>query len=183
MSKLFNPSVYASMSTAWLQQFQTQTEAQIKGLAIVMFKKVLEYSPQYSGDFAANWRISLNNVDQTPPEWTAKELLTNLPASTTYFDSPFKAGSRPAINVALGTNSRKLDNFKLGDTVFISNNSYHDEPYAWLIEGNKIKFRPGNAGGTVARAFEYMTNKYGGPLSKTDLRSLSNQRFATGIYV
>lgn len=171
------------MTTAWLQQYQTQTKAQMKGLAIVMFKRVLEYSPQYSGDFAANWRISLNNIDNSPPEWTSGELLANLPTVQSSFDSPFKAGSRPAINIALTTNARKLDGFELGDTIYISNNSVHDEPYAMLIEGNQIRFRPGNYGAVVQRAYSFMTAKYSGPLSAADLRSLSNQRFATGIYV
>lgn len=183
MSKLYDTKIFSAMTTEWFDQYKTNTKAQVKGLAIVMFKRLLEYSPQYSGDFAANWRISLNKVDNHPPEWTGGELMLNLPASQTYAGSPFKAGSRPAINLALTSNARKLDGFELGDTVYFSNNSTHDEPYAWKIENNEIKFRPGNAGAVVERAYAYMVGRYTGQLTPADLRSLSNQRFSTGVYV
>jgi hypothetical protein len=60
---------------------------------------------------------------------------------------PFEKGDPIAIEYAMSKARGRLKTArsrKLGTSVYLSNNAYHDEPYAWDIEDGNIKFRPEN---------------------------------------
>lgn len=171
---------------AWLKQQRKVTEAVARGYAIEAFKRLLMFSPQYSGDFVMNWRITLNKPQAGGPEFTEKQLLGD---ALPMVDSKFRAGSRQAVAVAIRMNEGRLNDFTLswaGDSrgstsiIYFSNASRHDEPYAWKIEDNQIIFRPGNEGAVVRRMFASMLADYGGRLTDQQVLSLRNKRMRFG---
>lgn len=177
--------LFGAQMEKWIEEQTRVTEAVARGFAIEAFKRLLMFSPQYSGDFVMNWRITLNKPQAGGPDFTDKHLLGDqLPALS---DSRFKAGSRQAVSIAIGMNEGRLNDFELnpkGGTsasiIYFSNASRHDEPYAWKIEDNQIIFRPGNEGAVVRRMFASMLADYGGRLTDQQVLSLRNKRMRFG---
>lgn len=180
--------LFGAQMDKWLEEQTALTEAAAKGLAIEAFKRLLMLSPQYSGDFVMNWRITLNKPQAGGPDFTDKHLLGDqLPSQ---LGSNFQAGSRQAVSIAIRMNDGRLNDFKfpkkgkLADAsasiIYFSNASRHDEPYAWKIEDNQIKFRPGNEGSVVRRMLASMLVDYGGELTKQKILSLRNKRLRFG---
>lgn len=165
------PKVEADLD-AWLLSAVKRVTDVTRGLSVVLFKGVLRNSPQFSGDFTANWKYALNTVDAsfTPnvfPDavgvsekimWGDARRGGYLKVKRTAVS--FIAGSSPAINHAMAANKGKAAAFRLGDTINISNSAYHDEAYAMLIEDNAIKFRPGNTGVPARRAAATLLTTY-----------------------
>jgi hypothetical protein len=137
---------------------KTVTETS-RGLGVMLFKGALNYSPQFSGDFTANWKFAVNWIDTSfkadifpAAVDTSEKILWGDSRRGGYVKRKrlpvggFLKGSTPAMNYAIAANKGRDKGFKLGDTINISNSAVHDEPYAMLIEENQIKFRPGNSG-------------------------------------
>ena len=105
-----------------------------RGLTVTLFKTALRYSPQYSGDFASNWRYSINEID------TSFE--TGNFVVLGYDNRPSRhQGDMEAINHALMYNIGNDRKFRLGDTVFITNSSAHDQAYSMMVWDDTIKRR------------------------------------------
>lgn len=134
----------------WEAQVNQLVTDAAKGLSIALFKYAVQISPQYSGDFAANWKLNLNTVD------TSAELgLFRVLGSD---NRPFRSeGHKEAVQYALNANRGRAAPFKLGDSVFISNSSDHGEDnYTFRIWDNTIKFRPVNRGQIQRRLDDFM---------------------------
>lgn len=136
---------------AWFASVETASAAVAVGLARRVFDKVLIESPQYSGDFAANWKVTIDapasdfNADAVDKKRRGYPDATGINEFT-----PFKRGDPEAIAYAKA--HAAWTPIKLGQSIFISNSAEHDEKYAWQIEHGIIKFRPVNAGaGAVGR--------------------------------
>lgn len=108
-----------------------------RGLTIKLFKTAVEFSPQYSGDFAANWRYSLNAPDTS----FDGQLFTVLGTDN---QVRRRQGDRQAISYAHAVNSGRASPFKLGDTVYISNSAEHGESYAEKVWKDSIRRRQAN---------------------------------------
>jgi hypothetical protein len=139
----------------WLAAVEAEIVAVAKGMAREALAVLLENSPQYSGDFAANWNISIGEKDVS-----FQPLLFGDDKAFPSKD-PFIAGDAPAISYALAHNAGRLDGFQLGQTIWITNAAAHDQDYAWMIENNLIKFRDGNAGEPVFHALQHLQIRYG----------------------
>lgn len=122
-----------------------------KDLALTKVKMVmyraLEYaartSPQYSGTYASNWRLSIG----------APKPGNNDRHDT---DRDLSEGSSSAVNEALNARGNKLSALRLGQAVFLSTRGINKgigEDYTWDIEANIMKFRDVNpsGGAVVAR--------------------------------
>lgn len=148
----------------WLEKTEDRVMHVANGIAVELFEEVLRTSPQFSGDFAANWQYSINSINSTFNELN----LLDDPARPS-----FGAGSHPAIQYAKTMNKGRDTGYQLGDTLYIANSAYHDEPYALLIENQQINFRrwAGNRGATVQHAFLTVLPKYENvsPLAATRL--------------
>lgn len=143
---------------AWLAAAEAKITNVTRGLGAVLFKTIVKESPQYSGDFAANWKYSLNSIDHSftkdlfdgavsRTEVIRQDLRnSNYLFTRKYPVGGFIKGSPAAVDYAMAVNKGKDAAFKLGDTIHMSNSAAHDESYAMLIEDNKIKFRQGNNG-------------------------------------
>jgi hypothetical protein len=151
---------------AWQDATRLRVELVAKAYVHEALNYILETSPQYSGDFAANWNVSLGT-----PNYTFKENALNSYKSIWGGSAgkPFKLhnevfgkGSRPAIDYALSRANPVIASYRLGQKVFLTNAAEHDEYYAIKIENNTIKWRPINegAGHIMARTLGRMKTKY-----------------------
>ena len=140
--KVTNLSQFDTEVRAWKARVEAATAQVAKGVAMFTLKAILKTSPQYSGDFVANWNVSIGSPDYT---------FNPLPVGEF---SRYKEGDPRAINVALSKVS--IGAYKLGQTIWLTNAAHHDDNYAVLIEENRIKFRPENPSGgrVVARAIQ-----------------------------
>lgn len=148
--KVTNLPAFNAQVTSWFDSVAKATEEAAVGLAKEVFETVLEESPQFSGDFTANWKVS---VDAPAP------VSSFIPGAVTKVEvgaygmasiTAFKRGDPEAIEFA--KTHAAWQTIKLGQRIFISNSAHHDEDYAWKIEDGSIKFRPVNAGaGAVAK--------------------------------
>jgi hypothetical protein len=147
--------VFSEMD-AWLAAAEKEVEDVAKGLATEALVSLLEHSPQYSGDFAANWNMSVGTPDYT----FNSDVFRDKHFPIAHDATAFHMGDTPAAIYAFRNAMGKLDSFKLGDTIWLANAAAHDEPYAWLIENNMIRFRPQNDGQTMHWAMRDMTANY-----------------------
>lgn len=122
-----------------------------QGLAKETLNIVLEESPQFSGDFTANWKVSVGAPDTSFTIGVIRPRVAQYPDSDGLLNVvPFKRGDREAIDYA--KRHAAWETIKLGQHIFLSNSANHDENYAWKIEDGSIKFRSVNSGAeAVAR--------------------------------
>lgn len=162
MIKVRNLDSFDATVQGWFSAVREAAAEVAVGLAKQAFNQLLYTSPQYRGDFVANWRVSVGQPDTTFVENAVA------PSAGTYTGrlsfEPFEKGSPQAVTYAKAMAKGKLDGFRLGQRIFISNSAAHDEPYAWKIEDGLIKLRPVNAGAAhvVARALAFVhgRNRY-----------------------
>lgn len=135
----------------WFEAVEEAVAEAAVGLANEAFEQLLESSPQYSGDFVANWKVGKQ------PDYS----FSPMPGRAGHMD-PFQMGSTPAMEYARA--HAVWPDLKLGESVYITNSAAHDEPYAVKIENGMIKLRPVNEGAShiVRRAvltlgFNYTT--------------------------
>jgi hypothetical protein len=144
----------------WEKDATETVTAVARGYAAEAYHNLLDWSPQYSGDFTANWVYELNGITPSfrPGLVPSQEPTLAQHEKNSYLDpraigvSAWIMGAPEAIAVAIERNAGKDEAFKLGDMVYMHNSAAHDEPYAMLIQENAIKFRPGNTGATVTHA-------------------------------
>lgn len=146
MIEIKNADQVSAQIDVWLATAVKEAEGAARGLVIEALDTALEHSPQATGDFAANWNVSVGT-----PNGSFSSFEGSPHTSNAQEEDIFLAGDRPAINMARVRNQGALSNFKLGNTIYLSNASAHDEPYALKIEGNQINFRIGNEGAVIER--------------------------------
>jgi len=132
--ELQNLSAFEAEVERWFVEVEKAAGEAAVGLARVAFDYILENSPQYSGDFVANWKVGTSAGPEFTPDVFGKAALR----------SPFSRGSSPAIAYAQANANWPTPN--LGQSIYIYNNAAHDEPYAIKIEQGQITFRPENEG-------------------------------------
>lgn len=142
----------------WLMDAEHLAIEAAIGLAYKAFDVVLSTSPQYSGDFVANWKLSVGapNVSFQPG------VFPEMAYPVDRDKQPFKRGDTAAIMHAITASNGALSSAKLGDTLWLANSAQHDDLYAWKIEDNLIRFRPVNFGGEgpLGQARDSITIKY-----------------------
>jgi len=110
---------------------------------LLSIRKLAEYSPQWSGNFAANWSASINSQSYFKYEMfdATTGALTSFDAANIQF-----RGDIPAIEEAVRRNESYLSTLDLTDIVYIDNlTPYGDEIAENRREGTEATFlRPGN---------------------------------------
>lgn len=136
---------FGSAIDAWLDECEELIAHTARGIAVDAFLNMLRISPQFSGDFVANWNVSVDEPDTS---------FVPLGGLILRKDGSVRIGGDPhAISEAISRNAGKASTFTLGQSIFITNASHHTDYYAGMIEDNQIRFRPGNAGAVIARTF------------------------------
>lgn len=147
--KIKNIEKFSEQLTEWTDRVEEQVMDSANGIAVELFNTLLEESPQYSGDFVANWQYEINSITPTFQE-------VNLLEETGRWEAagPYRRGSMPAIRYAKAMNKGRDHTYQLGDTFYLHNSATHNEPYALKIEEGTINFRHevGNFGHVVARS-------------------------------
>lgn len=143
MFKIKNHNKVLADIDKWMADVEAEYLRIAVALMRMMLSQSLKYSPQYSGDFAANWNLSVNLIDVTFNEGVFPSKRFPVPDG----QEPFQRGDAPAISYAFKANDGKLGSAKLGDTLWLANSAAHHDLYAWKIEDNLIKLRPVNFGG------------------------------------
>lgn len=132
--KVTNLSTFNAEVEKWFAAVEKAAAEAAVGLAQVALDEILENSPQYSGDFVANWKVG-NSVTSD---------FTMNAVGGMNSKVPFKRGDNPAI--AYAKSQAKWPTPSLGKAIYLYNNAKHDEPYAPKIEKGEIKFRDVNEG-------------------------------------
>ena len=127
------------------------TDLALTKVKAVMYR-ALEYaartSPQYTGTYASNWRLSIGAPKPGNNDWHDK-------------DFGLSEGDPQAVNEAINARGNKLSGLRAGQRVFLSTrgfNKVEGEDYTWDIEANIMKFRDVNPskGAVVARTIIQM---------------------------
>ena len=127
------------------------TELALTKVKAVMYR-ALEYaartSPQYSGTYASNWRLSIGAPKPGNKDWHGK-------------DWGLSEGDSYAVNEAINARGNKLSGLRMGQKVFLSTRGFNKETgedYTWDIESNIMRFRDVNPskGAVVARTVSQM---------------------------
>lgn len=133
MIKALNLDSFDASVQSWFDAVEKAAAEAAVGLAHEVFEQLLETSPQYSGDFVANWNVGKR------PDYS----FSPMPGGAT-FPNPVAMGSTPAMNYARG--KAVWPSIVLGESVFLTNSARHDEPYNIAIEKGTIYLRPVNEG-------------------------------------
>lgn len=143
---------------AWLEGVEKEITLIAKGLAAAGLRYLLENSAQYSGDFAANW-----NVSHTSPNTSFREgIFPGQAFPMRGANRAYVMGSAPAMRHAWENAKGKLSGYELGMPIFVANGVAHKgQAYGWMIEGNLIKFRPGNEGTPLLKTMMHLQSRYG----------------------
>lgn len=127
------------------------SEYALTKVKVVMYR-ALDYaartSPQYTGTYASNWRLSIGAPRPGNNDWHGK-------------DFGLSEGDSQAVNEAINARGNKLSGLRAGQRVFLSTrgfNKVEGEDYTWDIEANIMKFREVNPskGAVVARTIVQM---------------------------
>ena len=171
-SKIVGMNAVQMKISRWLKSKEDDALKTARGLAAVKLATLIKHSPQYSGDFAANWNYSINSVDTSYDERQVVQKSDG---------EPYEQFDRPAINLGLAKNSGKDNGLKLGDTVYISNFSTHtergmqNEYYKWILDGT-LPLRDVNTKVTLRAAMQRYNDKYGKRLYSYELGNLKGRR-------
>ena len=145
----------------WFDAVEKAAEDAAVGLATKVFEKALAESPQYSGSYAANWKMSYGSID-TSFEFD--------PLGTKGSGPIYQRGSGPAQGYARAHGMKSPGGFKLGQSIFVSNSTvskssdprYSDVNLAWQIEQGYIRFRPVNEGAdhVGAKSLNFVAHRF-----------------------
>lgn len=140
---IVNRQEFQQQVAAFANKVRAQAEVRIMNIMYDAQEFATRHSPVYSGDFASNWNVSYGRPDTT-----------FILAGGDYMriDKDTLRAFSPNSALSVGKGNFDMSGFRLGQPVFLTNAAEHDEPYAWLIEDDKIKFREVNVGlGGVGR--------------------------------
>ena len=145
----------------WFDAVEKAAEDAAVGLATKVFEKALAESPQYSGSYAGNWKLSYGSID-TSFEFD--------PLGTKGSGPIYQRGSGPAQGYAHAHGMKSPGGFKLGQSIFVSNSTvskssdprYSDVNLAWQIEQGYIRFRPVNEGAdhVGAKSLNFVAHRF-----------------------
>lgn len=162
--KPLNLSEFNSAIDAALTALERDVTHAFRGFSLTVFRELVENSPQWSGNLAANWNVGIN-----APAGEYNELVDKRGAWYGHADQPSRGDFDPrvrghayAVGVAMGRNLPRLRAIGLRDRVHISNET------AYLMqveddvsdEGESPYIRPENKIDGVVALREYVQLKY-----------------------
>lgn len=144
-----------SQTSLSVQKVQWGFVGIVKAAADAALREAASTTPQYSGDLASNWRLSINRAR---PGRASAGLQGG---------APLYEGHPAAVHEAINSPGARLSGLRVGDTVYLSTFGEHvnvvdnagardtyTEAYAGLVEREQITFRSVNPsrGHILARA-------------------------------
>lgn len=169
---------WANLDEALGQLRQELTEV-ARGITVSAWKHILAASPQYDGRLVVSWTYNLHNPlieDRSAMAPPREEGV-----------GPYRAGDRPAIDVANALNAGRDLAFRLGDTVWISNGVNHGEGmYAEIAESitfNGVTLRYVNMPAQpITRTSDLLAGRYSGGVNRAQAGQLRRLSIAGGAH-
>ena len=111
--------------------FNTQVSAKYRQWVRIIFNDIVELTPQWSGNLASNWNISLSSGQLDEQTISRKAHMWPLPP----FVEPFQRGDSPAVDIS----KARFDDVMFGysDQVYI----YNPSEIANAVENQSIYIR------------------------------------------
>lgn len=162
MIEITNLDEVQAKLNAWCVEAEKLAEETARGLIAHSFNRIVRRGPQYSGDFVANIRLSMDHPDDLF-EGNVVNPLIDTPDGPRLAHGAVGAGDPRAMEYAKTNAVGPLSEFQLGKTAYISSTAQHKRDfYAFKIEKNKIEFRPENpfGGATFSRASNDIATLY-----------------------
>lgn len=124
----------AFLSALTLEQarFNGEISARYRAWVQIIFDDIVELTPQWSGNLASNWRISLSATQEPEVTLPAKARLWPLPP----FTDPYKRGDQPAVDIAKARFD-DLGKFGYAEQIFI----YNPTEIAAEVEAEAVPLR------------------------------------------
>lgn len=145
---------------AHLKALRMQTEnyvsTEFAKWTVKIFRDLVQNTPQWSGDTAANWRYAVGAPDGSYTQVPDKAIMWPLPDSfKNGTDDPFQRGAWRAVQTALERQAL-VPAPRYDQKVFFSNNT----PVAPDLESNSVYIRPVNLVDGVVAMVSYTAAKY-----------------------
>lgn len=170
MLRVKNLARVMEQAERFLARAEREATEAARGLAAELANRMIENSPQWSGDFASNWRFSVNSVDYSHDEG-------DVPPKSGSIPEPWQQFSRPAVQMGKAKIRGMDASFKLGDTIFISNSSSHGgETYAGDIFSGKVRLREVNRNVLIADVLSDFNAEFGVILGPSKVNKLRKTR-------
>lgn len=161
--KVTNATAFQAAVAKAVEAKRAQLAEKVKLVAEESLKYATETSPQFSGTFVGNFRLSVSapnpGRDQKPYDyWTP-------PGGSQ------QEGDAGAVGRAKAGSAGALNGYKFGQAIYLSTTALSaedNENYAWDIEANIMRFRPVNPsrgrvlGRTKEHAVRYAKTKFKG---------------------
>lgn len=146
-----NAGSFAKQIDAEIAAMGEMLDGVARGIAVTAYGVVLEETPQWSGNAAANWNFSLGSPDESVDHTFKHDLEhSTAPHALRYSMEAKSKGDPEAIQYAVQKNAGKESNVSFGSPVYITNNATNlsGESYIHMLELNPNNFlRPENEPG------------------------------------
>lgn len=149
-----------------IEKAEDMTLAETKAMARDTLAYASKISPQFTGTFASNWRLSINREATTG--FRARVGRKRQGPS----DPAKQEGDEPAVGLASNSIGSKLSGLKLGDSIYLAVRAVGEDgqEYHWDIESGRINFRSVNPTAKRSKgqirelARQYLRAKYAGKI-------------------
>jgi hypothetical protein len=130
MIQIDNLAQFSRDIDAWILEVEELADGVLRGLAVGAFNFILHGTPEWSGELAANWRITVG----APATGYTESIFKNHPLPGP-LPEPFSKlrPNEAALNYARAASAEALSLIHVGVNVYISNSA----PYALNVEENK----------------------------------------------
>ena len=148
-----------------LDELEAELTDVCRGLSVRVWNSVLSKTPQFMGRMAASWNYTIGTPEYVDRSGLVDPLSEKLPSHRFNDLGEFRGlyrGHPFAIEIANNACAGRDQQFKLGDTVWITNGVDHGEgPYSGEIEEGNVNLRPENRPGMpVARTEDMVDARY-----------------------
>lgn len=132
MLEIANLGEFSRDLDRWLETCEDLADGAFRGLVVQAFKYVVQGTPEWSGNLAASWKLTVGS-----PSVGYDETIFKVTGPTgVLLDEPYSRKFRPnheAIHYAFSIAQSSLPLVRIGAEVFITNNA----PYAEQVAANR----------------------------------------------
>lgn len=156
--KFTRNKAFTNVISLLTNRLQEETLDRVRAVMYRALEYAAKTSPQYTGTYASNWRLSRNKPAPGNIDLHDKDKASEL-------DAAVGEGNYAAVARALSARGNKLSTLTKEDKIYLSTRGYNrisKEDYTWDIESNSMRFRDVNpsrgrvVGRTVDKIKEYI---------------------------
>ena len=161
--------------TAWFASVESAAAEAAVSIAKDGFEQIIEGLPQYSSDMVSNVNVSVGAPDGSFTPGLGGNRLAGDPVGGKVSFVPSQRGDTQGMEIARAR--AKFPKITLGQSVFVSSNASHDEPYSVAVEEGLVNLRPVNQGAdhTFRKTLVRLGNTYS-HISKSQIATLRSKK-------